>query len=91
MLRQIGDVGGALEEGEALGGGDFVRIVQVSIDFANKDAAVLLSGPLCDGHVVSAGHHQLPDKEVAEAVEADVRQFRFIARLTKCMLERANR
>ena len=91
LLRQIGDVGGALEDGEALGGGDFVRIVQVSIDFANKDAAVLVSGPLRDGHIVNAGHHQLADKEVAEAVEADVRQLRFIARLTKCMLERANR
>lgn len=46
LRRQIGDVGGALEAGEALAGGDFVRIVPVSIDFAHKDAAVLVFGPL---------------------------------------------
>ena len=91
MLRQIGDVGGALKEAKTLRGRHFVRVVEVAVDFADEDAAVLVSGPLRDGHVVNAGHHQLADKEVAEAVEADVRQLRFIARLTKCMLERANR
>ncbi len=63
----------------------------MAIDLADQDAAVLVTGPLRDRHVIDAGHHQLADKEVAEAVEADVRQLRFIARLTKCMLERANR
>ena len=43
---QIGDVGRALKECEALRGRHLVRVVEVSVDLADEDATVLVSGPL---------------------------------------------
>ena len=72
MLREVGDVGGAVEEGEALGGGDFVVSGEEAVGVADQDATVLVIDPRRGGLVVNAGHDALRDEEPAEA---DVRQL----------------
>ena len=49
MLREVGDVGGAVEEGEALGGVCFVVSGEEAVGVADQDAAVLVIDPRGDG------------------------------------------
>ena len=58
-MREVGDVGGAVEEGEALGGVGFVVSGEEAVGVADQDAAVLVIDPRGDGLVVHTGHDAL--------------------------------
>ena len=49
MLWEVGDVGGAVEEGEALGGVGLVVSGEEAVGVADQDAAVLVIDPRGDG------------------------------------------
>jgi len=69
LFCQIGNVGGALEEGEALGGGGLVVGGEEAAGVADQNPAILLIDPSGDGFEVNVGHHALRDEESAESVE----------------------
>ena len=55
----MGDVGGAVEEGEALGGGGFVVFGEEAVGVPDQDATVLVIDPRGDGLEVHASHDAL--------------------------------